>query len=797
MADNTLQFQTKVDLSGLNSGLDDATASVEKFGADTASAMDDAAGATKRLADAQIALGAAAAAGNEQAAAIIKQYQSEVDATVRSTQKLTLEQKRQYDDYVANARTASQEAVEAAKQSAAEQKAASEELTIAQKRQYEEYVAQQRAIMDADKSVLSSRMAIGAEARILEGSTQGATRAIAAYLSSIPALAAAAQAAFTGFALVAIGEIAFDVGKKIYDAFDMGGERVRKFNDDLIDAEFQFEKTQASLDVKLQKLIAERDHLEGRAATNGLALDLAEATQRALELDSALVRANTERAKALGDNAPSMPQRILGTSGTGDEQRMLATHNQNIKTATTAEAQLSEQRTYGVALTAQLNTLLQQQKDSDDAARVSQQEGAVAFSEDYSKRIEAVKQLIQWKQEDDKLVQTTQKVDATQSQVNSIKGVPKEKRTGVSDFMRQTLDDARAADAAAAQSHEELTARFLQDMHAQEEATRKATEADRERTEMYKKNQAEMRQAAQAAAQGTHDANIASIDTSQAKSANANQLSLVPDPQGQLNALRSFHAQAAAEDTRFIQEEIQIYATEPAKVDALEKQLSEVRRKADLQWLNDTKNISMQVAQAEQQALTKMQTEIATTFSKSLTGQQTWAQASMKLYDNVAQSFILNMVKMGEQSLVALALGKSIESQKIMAAAKGAAASSYDWASAWGGPIAGAIAGAAAFAGVLAFDSFEMGGIVAGGHGMPVPIMAHAGERVLSAPQTQNFEKMVNGGGNGGGNNVHLNYSPQVNAYDKTGMKSILQSHSSDIHDIVRSGLKSGALGRA
>jgi len=39
----------------------------------------------------------------------------------------------------------------------------------------------------------------------------------------------------------------------------------------------------------------------------------------------------------------------------------------------------------------------------------------------------------------------------------------------------------------------------------------------------------------------------------------------------------------------------------------------------------------------------------------------------------------------------------------------------------------------------MAFESFEAGGVVSGMHGMPVPIMAHAGGRVLSAPQTQSF----------------------------------------------------------
>ena len=77
--------------------------------------------------------------------------------------------------------------------------------------------------------------------------------------------------------------------------------------------------------------------------------------------------------------------------------------------------------------------------------------------------------------------------------------------------------------------------------------------------------------------------------------------------------------------------------------------------------------------------------------------------------------------------------------------AKIAAANAYAWASAWGGPPAGAIAAGVAFAAV---DAFEMGGVVRGSGGSPVPIIAHAGERVLSAGQTSNFESLVNNGGN-------------------------------------------------
>jgi hypothetical protein len=41
---------------------------------------------------------------------------------------------------------------------------------------------------------------------------------------------------------------------------------------------------------------------------------------------------------------------------------------------------------------------------------------------------------------------------------------------------------------------------------------------------------------------------------------------------------------------------------------------------------------------------------------------------------------------------------------------------------------------------------------------------------------------------------MHLHYAPQVNAYDRTGMRSTLNAHSGDIVDIVKHAMKTGAL---
>jgi hypothetical protein len=67
------------------------------------------------------------------------------------------------------------------------------------------------------------------------------------------------------------------------------------------------------------------------------------------------------------------------------------------------------------------------------------------------------------------------------------------------------------------------------------------------------------------------------------------------------------------------------------------------------------------------------------------------------------------------------------------------------------GPALGAVAAAATWTGVMALAAFEQGGIVGGSSGSAVPILAHAGERVLSSSQTSKFESMVNSNNSSGG----------------------------------------------
>ncbi len=137
-----------------------------------------------------------------------------------------------------------------------------------------------------------------------------------------------------------------------------------------------------------------------------------------------------------------------------------------------------------------------------------------------------------------------------------------------------------------------------------------------------------------------------------------------------------------------------------------------------------------------QQDFTKLVTAMAVeTGSMSQQITQMWKQMAAQIIQEVITMTVAYMTGVETQ--------KAGQAMLQLGDAKTAAANTYATISAIPvvGPFLAPPAAALAFAAVM---SFEQGGIVSGSHGMAVPIIAHAGERVLTTQQTQNFERMVN-----------------------------------------------------
>ncbi len=175
----------------------------------------------------------------------------------------------------------------------------------------------------------------------------------------------------------------------------------------------------------------------------------------------------------------------------------------------------------------------------------------------------------------------------------------------------------------------------------------------------------------------------------------------------------------------------------------------------------------------------------------------TWAAQEAKM---LILHVFTNQAKVASDATAAAqsaTISKASKLREIFGDAKAAAAGAYKAMAGIPvvGPELGAIAAAVTFAAVMALGAFDQGGIIPGSGA--VPILGHGGERVLTQSQTNTFERMVNNpGATSNTTHNHLHYNGQVNAYDRTGMRSTLRSHADDLLDIVQEGWNSGKLRR-
>jgi hypothetical protein len=240
---------------------------------------------------------------------------------------------------------------------------------------------------------------------------------------------------------------------------------------------------------------------------------------------------------------------------------------------------------------------------------------------------------------------------------------------------------------------------------------------------------------------------------------------------------RSTNAQTLADEVKATQTEteaeVKAYQNRIAALDKFSKdyeaqvrKLNDEIRAIEQKGADEVTTLKATAAQKQatdiKAAEDKMADAIATDIAKSIVQNKSLAAAFRQTGEQMAEGMIKNL-------LIAELTGNK---QKLIDA-KTAAANSYNWASAWGGPVAGAIAGATAFAGVL---SYEVGGKIPGSG--PVPITGHGGETVVTKALTdrvESSERRGNTGGVGGGLTMH--YAPQIHAVDANGVDDMLQKH--------------------
>jgi hypothetical protein len=178
-----------------------------------------------------------------------------------------------------------------------------------------------------------------------------------------------------------------------------------------------------------------------------------------------------------------------------------------------------------------------------------------------------------------------------------------------------------------------------------------------------------------------------------------------------------------------------------------------------------------------QHAYDTMYRSIADDIAKSIVMNKSLVQSFRQTGEQLLEGMIRNLIMM-----------ELTHDKEKLINAKGAFDKSYNWASAWGGPIAGAIAGAASFAAVMAF---EQGGKIPGQGA--VPIIGHGGETVVTRALTDRVEAAEGkSGSNRGGGDMHVHYTDQshYSAIDSEGMDEALTKHSTTVQRHIVSVLR-------
>lgn len=194
--------------------------------------------------------------------------------------------------------------------------------------------------------------------RLLKGELP--TRAFERLVSQVPALGKALEAAFPLMGLAAFGMMAVQVGRELYEAFDVGGQKARELQLDIAKTSESLEKQNVDLQVQIDKLDAETARIEHKPI-NGVQMALDEASAAALRLQERLRADNDELLSLMKNQAfgGSWAQRAIGNApGSEDLKSIIEQHQIHLSQQATPEGKQQENQRTAAVLQERLNNLL-------------------------------------------------------------------------------------------------------------------------------------------------------------------------------------------------------------------------------------------------------------------------------------------------------------------------------------------------------------------------------------------------------------------------------------------------------
>jgi hypothetical protein len=202
-------------------------------------------------------------------------------------------------------------------------------------------------------------------------------RHVRTFVSSLPGISKAMATAFTGLAVVAIGDALVKAGEKAFQlaaALSKLSDAAKKNADQWRGLQLQQQQSNDQLDLTNAKLEVEIAKLEHKPV-NSLKVSIDEARVAADQLAASLHKGVEEEIKLLKEQEPNWFVRFLtGQSGTGDIQKLLDEHSREMSTIA-AGGNLGESHDVGATQTnttlalraQQLTVIAQLQKQIADA----------------------------------------------------------------------------------------------------------------------------------------------------------------------------------------------------------------------------------------------------------------------------------------------------------------------------------------------------------------------------------------------------------------------------------------------
>jgi hypothetical protein len=192
-----------------------------------------------------------------------------------------------------------------------------------------------------------------------------------------------------------------------------------------------------------------------------------------------------------------------------------------------------------------------------------------------------------------------------------------------------------------------------------------------------------------------------------------------------------------------------------AKIQEIADNLKKVMQEMDI----DAEKTLATAAKVAQNYLTTISNAFDSGLEHWLSGHERFAKAMEQSFRQMADQFIMQLIRMNSQRLISDLINKESAEKQAIIDAKVAAVSAYkSTMAAIPAPfnlVAAPVAAAAAFTGAMAFASFDLGDVVP----RTQTALIHGGERVLTEGQNKTFEKIANNGG-GGDTHYHCNAAP-------------------------------------